>query len=89
MTAMYVVFVMTAGEKPSLKVFSARSDATSYAKAHVEAGSDTADVYEVEGVTDARAAKAALEMGNGRFVEARGKRATAEQIREWVITSVL
>jgi hypothetical protein len=88
MLAMYVVFVLTRGEKPSLKVFSQRSDAALYAKAQVDAGSDTADVYEVEGVSDARAAKAALEMGEGRFVEARGRQATRAEVMEW-LASVL
>jgi hypothetical protein len=46
----------------------------------VNAGVDTADVYLIDGVSDARAAKAALQMGAGRPVEARGWQATQAEI---------
>jgi hypothetical protein len=88
MASMYAVFAITDGTGPDLKFFSLRSEAASHATAKISGGADTADVYEIEGVEDARAAKAALEMGEGRFVEARGRPATQAEIRQW-LASVL
>jgi hypothetical protein len=85
---MYIVFSLETGEKPDLKAFERRSAASSYAKRRVDTGADTADVYEVD-AADARAAKAGLEMGAGRFVEAHGRRATEAEIQNWLWTSVL
>jgi hypothetical protein len=88
MASMYAVFTMAEDAKPDLKFFSLRSDAGAHAVGKINGGADTADIYEIDGVTDARAAKAALEMGKGRFVEARGRPATPVEIREW-LASVL
>jgi hypothetical protein len=72
--AMYVVFSLWKGSS-DIKVFERRSDAAAYATDQISEGADTADIYEVE-AANARAAKAALEMGEGRFIESHGHRAT-------------
>jgi hypothetical protein len=90
MATMYVVFALTKGERePDFKVFLLRGDASSYAAKQVKEGADTADVFEINDAIDARAAKAALQMGEGRFLEPHGRRATQEEIKSWVIMSVL
>ncbi len=88
MTAMYVVFVMARGERADSKVFSLRKDATAYAASRVEAGYDTADVYEISDAANPRAALAALQMGEGRFVEGRGRRATRAEIHKGLLFSL-
>jgi hypothetical protein len=87
--AMYVVFSLTEGAKPDMKVFSRREDARVHARVQIEAGADTADVYEVVGTTDVWGATAAVGMGDARLVEARGKRASKAQIKEWLDNSAL
>jgi hypothetical protein len=82
MVAMFVVFVVAEGEKPSLEVFAQRNHAALYAKMKVAGASDTADIYEIDDVTDSSDAKAALEMGNGRFVESRGQPANRARVLE-------
>ena len=89
MEAMYVVFSLTTGEKPDFKAFEQRLRASTYAKERIAGGADTADVYEIEGASDARAAKAGLETGHGRFVEAHGRRATPDEEFEWFLNHTL
>ena len=81
MPKMYVVFSQTEGQADDLKVFSMRADASGYAANHVENGADTADVYEIADAKNAPAAKAALQMGEGHFVEAHGREATPDEIK--------
>jgi hypothetical protein len=79
--AMYVVFSLTKGQMPDVKVFARRADASAHAKRLTEDEADTADLYEVD-ATEARAARAALEMGEGHFLEAHGRRATPAEIAD-------
>jgi|SRR5690348_9882646 len=79
--ATYIVFSHKEGEKPDIKVFGRRADASSYAKALIDNEVDTADLYEVD-ATDARAAKAALEMGEGHFIETHNKRTPTREIKK-------
>jgi hypothetical protein len=87
---MYVVFALTAGQQqPSFKAYWDRSRASRDAVALIEDGADTADVYEIEDVSEAPAAIAALKTGHGRFLEAHGRRASDAEIAQWLIQSVL
>ena len=83
MAAMYVVFAISEEAEPDFKVFVHRPDASAYATAAARNGADTADVYQIDGVSDARAAKAALQMGEGHFIEGYGRRATKAEIEKW------
>jgi hypothetical protein len=77
---MFAVLVSAVGEVPTLKFFSYRASARSYAYAQIEVGADQADIYEVPNIDDARKAKAALEMGKGIWLEGRGQRASDKQV---------
>ena len=63
----YIVNVTTAGERSDLKAFERKADAISFAEGQTENGAEEADVFEVDGANDARAAKAALEHGENRL----------------------
>jgi hypothetical protein len=76
----FAVLVTTAGEKPSLKVFGTRLDARSHAQKQIDEGADRADIYEIPHIDDARKAKAALEMGEGNWREAKFQHASDKQI---------
>jgi hypothetical protein len=80
LTMAFVVLVISAEEKPSLKVFRARLDARSYAQKQINEGAERTDIYEIPHIDDARKAKAALEMGDGMWLEAKSHNASTEQI---------
>ena len=88
MATMYAVFAIGEGAL-DFKVFAHRPDANAYATAAVRNVARTADVYRIDGVSDARAAKAALQMGEGKFVEAHGQPATESERREWLVDVLL
>lgn len=77
---MFAVHVLSVGEAPTLKFFSQRASARSFAETQVQDGADRADIYELSNIDDARKAKAALEMGEGIWLEARGQRASEKQV---------
>jgi hypothetical protein len=84
MSSMYVVFALTAGQQqPSFKAYWDRGRASRDAAGLIESGADTADLYEIENVSEAPTAVAGVKTGNGRFLEAHGRRATPEEEREW------
>lgn len=77
--ASYVVHLIDADDPHPLKHFGARSDAIAFAKAQTAAKvARRADIYEVR-ASGARAAVAAVMMGDGLFVESRGERVTEDE----------
>ncbi len=66
------------------KAFSNRTDATTHAELQVllDEDVDRAEIYEVAGTDDARKAIAAVEASEGKFLDAKIKRATPQEIRE-------
>lgn len=89
MAALYAVFSLVEGAKPDIKIFSHREDSRSYAKSQIEGGADTVDLYQINDVTDPRSAKAALEMGEGHFIEAYGRRATKAELEKWELQRLI
>jgi hypothetical protein len=66
---MLLVVVVNDGVVPAdLKVFASLSAAREHASQQLDAGNDGATIYEVD-TEDARAAHAAIEMGEGKIVE--------------------
>jgi len=82
-SAMYVVFVTTLGEQSSFKVFDQRADAIVFAEQQIGAGASQADIFESPKVADARAAKAAVEMGEGKLIDARGRKASETELARY------
>jgi len=80
---MFLVVCKPIRERGS-KAFSNRTDAKTHADLQVllDEDVDRVEIYEVAGVDDARKAIAAVEAGEGKFLEASVKRATPQEIRE-------
>lgn len=80
---MFVVVCKPIRESGS-KAFSIRTDATTHAELQVllDEDVDRAEIYEVSGIDDARKAIAAVEASEGKFLDAKVKRATPQEIRE-------
>jgi hypothetical protein len=70
-TSTYIVLVKAEGQTPSTKAFQKSADANSFAKNQVEGDAERAEIYEIEGVDDARKATAALKLGRGKLIGAR------------------
>lgn len=78
-TTMFIVVVIEGdGSSDDRKVFEARSAAAAYASQRVTDGADRADIFEVD-AKNARAAIAALEMGEAHFIEGRRPRLSEEE----------
>lgn len=82
-TATFVVVCKPIQESAS-KAFSSRTDAITHADLQVllDEDVDRAEIYEVAGVDDARQAIAAVDAGEGKFLDAKIKRATPQEIRK-------
>ena len=74
-SAMYVAFVNTPGAQSSFKVFERRADAIAFADEQIREGAGQVDIFYFPEVENARAAKAAVEMGQGKLIDARGRKA--------------
>lgn len=82
---MYVVYLEPQkGERPferPFKAFSARPSAAAFATESVTREAEKAIIIQVDGIDDARKAIAAVEMGEGRVVDARSKRPTEAELK--------
>lgn len=78
---MFVVVVSYDGVFQHLKVFSEHADAMGLARQCAQDGHD-AQVYDVPSATNARAAKAAIEMGEGTLIAAPSRRSTQQELAE-------
>jgi hypothetical protein len=78
---MLVVVVDRGGIFHDLKVFSAMADAIAFGKECSQAG-DAAVVYDVPTATDARAAKAAVEMGEANLIAVLSHRPSETEIAD-------
>ncbi|MBV8564886.1 MAG: hypothetical protein JO273_05465 [Methylobacteriaceae bacterium] len=77
---MFVVWSITDGEEPSCKIFVAGSQAIAQAASEVAEGASRADVFEVTDAKSLLAAKKAVQMGQGKLVASKVRRATEQEI---------
>lgn len=85
---MFVVFIEAPkGEPPfehPFKAFSSRSTAVSWAAEQVDQDAESAKVFDVPGIEDARKAVAAAQEGEGILVDTRGKkRSLKDEQDDW------
>ncbi len=77
----YVVHLVESDNPQPLKVFELRGRAIAFAEEQVGNESvERADIYEVVGALNAKAAVAALQMGDGRLIEMRCRRASDAEL---------
>jgi hypothetical protein len=80
---MFVVVSILSDEHDT-KAFLRKGDAVSFADQQIENGADSARVYEVPGIDDAREAISAVEQDEAAVVYTRERKASAAEIRREV-----
>jgi|ERR1700747_3727571 len=77
----YVVYLVGPDIPHRFKHFTSLSDARAYAEGQANMRAERAEIYRVAGVTDARAAVAAVRMGQAELAEARSPKVSEADIQ--------